>query len=196
MKELGPREYHPYGNYLPSHIEKVIIGSFPIGKFTNPQRKKEINLEKEFDFYYGGSKNPFWPLLSHAFNVPLNTKKEIEDFLNDQHIGLSDVIYSCRRVNGSALDRDLKEIEWNKSLYQKVKDLKVIFTSKNVTNWFDKHIGPIQKLNYKTLVSPSPAALIYLSTTQECINWLSENQEKRVSDYRLYLYKEAFRDFS
>ena len=51
-------EKHPYGEFIPSHSYCMIIGSFPSGKFTNPQRRYEIKPQ-EFDFFFGGEKKSF-----------------------------------------------------------------------------------------------------------------------------------------
>jgi len=29
-------EHHPYGDFFPKNAKYVIVGSFPIGKLTNP----------------------------------------------------------------------------------------------------------------------------------------------------------------
>lgn len=194
-EELGEVEYHPYEEFIPEGAHSMIIGSFPIGKFTNPSRRNEINIETEIDFYYGGSKNKLWELIGTCFNRELKSKKAVIDFLNEENIAVADVIKSCRRVKGSALDKDLKEIGWNLELKKLINEKSIkrlLFTSKLVKTWFEKHIGELEKADFVILPSPSPASMISLARTHEFKKWLDTHPGKRPSDYRQWLYRQIF----
>lgn len=196
IKELGPVEYHPYGEYIAKNSKIMIVGSFPIGKFTNPERKNEIDEDKEINFFYGGAKNKLWNLIGECFDEKLNSVSSIQKVLEDKGISVGDVVKSCRRINGSALDKDLKEIEWNKDLIQKIKDngiKKILFTSKIVKTWFEENIAELNDLEYEVLISPSGAAMIWLSSTEDCKEWLRDNPGKKPKDYRLFRYKKIFK---
>ena len=137
------REFHPYGEYKTAKTSSLIVGSFPIGKFTNPKRRKEIKSH-EIDFYYGGEGNHLWKLLGKCFGRSLEDREEIMSFLEEKEFSMADVIRSCRRLNGSGSDSALYDIEWNRELsdfIKKHKFKKIYFTSKRVYHWYRVHIG-------------------------------------------------------
>ncbi len=76
------REYHPYGTYIPKACRYLLIGSFPIGKFSDPSRKHEIK-ENEIEFFFGGEKNLLWRLIGDTFGVKLKSKKDIVKLLTE-----------------------------------------------------------------------------------------------------------------
>lgn len=196
-KILGPREKHPYGEFIPEGASKILIGTFPVGKFTNPLRRDEINPDKDMDFFYGGSTNPFWKLIGECLGTKLNNKNEIIEALSSRHIAIGDVIKSCRRINGSASDNDLKEQEWNLNLLEVVRTAgikELIFVSKTVEKWFRENIGEPVGLKTITLFSPSPQALIRVPSLPAFKEWQFNNPDGRPSAYRLYLYKKALLD--
>ena len=194
-KILGPRENHAFGEFIQNGTKRMIIGSFPIGKFTNPERASEIDHEKEIMFFYGGAKNKLWQMIGTCYDVPMNTVDEIKNLLTSEGIGVADVVKSCCRINGSALDKDLKEIEWNKDLLNLLRENQIeelIFTSKVVRNWFEKHIGSISEFKETVLISPSGAAMISVAASPAYKAWSLENPDKRPMDYRALCYKEVF----
>lgn len=161
MIERPHREFHPYGEYLTRKRETLIIGSFPIGKFTDPKRRHEIK-EHEIDFYYGGECNHLWKILAQIFDRDLSSKEKIIAFLEDEKISMGDVIKSCRRKNGGASDSDLFDIEWNKDLHDiilKNHFKRLYFTSKKVYHWYLKHIAKEigSKEGVEEIVLPSPS---------------------------------------
>lgn len=192
--EMDLREYHPYGEFIPPHCESMIIGSFPIGKFTNPQRKNEIK-DAEVDFFFGGERNLLWKILSEVFERPLRSKSEIESFLIEKRIGVGDVIKSCVRKEGRASDTDLTEIEWNEDLPGILKEngiRKIYFTSRQVERWFrNLNQGPLD-LDWVTLPSPSGQAIRGLWRSQDYQKWKNSHPHKPSFSFLVFKYKEVF----
>lgn len=162
-------EHHPYKPFLPSHTKRIIIGNFPIGKFSNPKRSHE-RKESEMDFYYGGSANRLWHLIGTCFNEDLTSKEKITKFLRKNEIGMADIILSCRRIKGSALDSALYDKTYNiqiRDILRKRKIEELIFTSKHVYQEFRKYIGLFPDIKHTVLISPSPNAVRGLVKNQE-----------------------------
>lgn len=185
------REYHPYGEFIPPKPQAMIIGSFPIGKFTHPKRRHEIK-EHEFDFFFGGEKNLLWKILGEVFKVKITQKEDIIRLLERKKLAVGDVIRSCRRKNNSAADADLFDIEWNLKLIDVIHEhriKKVFFTSKKVEQWFNKLFPDADDLEKITLISPSGQSLRSLPRRPEFKAWLDRHPgEKKlrfiVDDYR------------
>ena len=150
------KEYHPFGVYLPPHANSMIIGSFPIGKFSHPDRSKEIKPH-EFKFYFGGETNLLWKLLAGTFNRNLSTVDDIKSLLISKHLGIGDLIKSCRRKKGGGSDASLYDIEWNNELYGLIETnqiIKIYFTSKFVQIYYHRPF-PDSKVKEVLLFSPS-----------------------------------------
>ena len=192
------REVHPYGEFVPPHSKFMIIGSFPIGKFTDEKRRHTI-AENEIDFSYGGSRNHLWPLLGQAFNTDLNSKKKIKNFLSLKGIALGDVISSCIRKNGGASDGDLKDIVFNlelKSIIEKSEIKHLFFTSSKVKQWFESKIGCDKEVKKTMLISPSGSGLRRLSKEHEQLyeNWRTKNKDQSKSSFRKWFYTQIFNE--
>lgn len=187
-------EYHPYQPFIPSNARKLIVGNFPIGKFTNPARFLEIK-PNEMDFYYGGASNKLWRLLSQCFVVSLSNEKEIRKFLKNHHFALADIILSCRRVRGSALDTALYDKTYNmdvKRIIEKENFEELIFTSRHVYTEFRKHIGKFPNIKHTILISPSPTAVRGLIKNKEFLELKKENSTLSIEEFRLMKYKQIF----
>jgi G:T/U-mismatch repair DNA glycosylase len=157
-------EFHPYGAFIPKKTKYLLIGSFPISKFTNPAKRSEIKSH-EIDFYFGGEKNFLWKILSHLFQTDLKSKKNIINFLTKEQIGIVDLINSCRRIQGHSSDSSLYDIEWNHQIDLLLKKYPIeylIFTSKGVEQWF-RRLYPQIKMPSLTLISPSAQSYRSLS---------------------------------
>lgn len=191
-------ELHPYGEYLSSTPEKLIIGSFPIGKFTDRSRWHEIK-EHEIDFYYGGEGNQLWKLLSKVFQVDLSSREKIIAFIERENISLADVIKSCSRHGGRANDADLHNIEWNTGLRDFIERnhfKKIYFTSKKVYHWFEQHIGlpesAVGKCELIFLLSPSANGVRPIPRMKEYREWKKTHGDISPSEYRELMYKKSF----
>ena len=192
---LGEVEKHPYGIFIPkSGARRMIIGTFPIGKFTDKARKDEIQ-DHEINFYYGGERNHLWKILSQVYNRELNTKNKIKEFLEEEQIAMADVIESCQRVDGRADDSKLKNIKWNTELSESIiknKITKLLLTSKQVEKWFHQNIGSIPGVKEIVLVSPSGSGLRSIGRNKSFQEWSKKNPKKTATDFRLETYKTDF----
>lgn len=191
---IDPLLKHPYGFYKSIRAKSIIIGSFPIAKFTNPALRSTIKLH-EIDFFYGGEKNKLWKVLSAVFARPLTNKSQIITFLEDEGLALADIIESCRSRNNSAADKDLYDISWNNELanwLQENKIKRLYFTSKWVQQNFNKHISPHYKESSVVLLSPSPAANVAVASTEGFKAQKALNPLLKVDEYRVQKYREIF----
>lgn len=147
------------------------------------------------DFYYGGASNKLWSLLSECFVVSLSNEKEIRKFLKDHHFALADIILSCRRVRGSALDTALYDKTYNtgiKRIIEKENFEEFIFTSRHVYLEFRKYIGKFPHIKHTILISPSPTAVRGLVKNREFLELKKENPALTIEEFRLMKYKQIF----
>jgi hypoxanthine-DNA glycosylase len=187
-------EKHPYKEFIPAHSRIMIIGSFPIGKFSDPSRRQEIK-KHEFDFFFGGEKNLLWKILSEVFEVHFKSSHDIKKFLGDKGIALGDVIISCRRKKGGGSDSDLYDIKWNTKLLDLIDshDIKtVFFTSKKVEGWFNKLFPESQHLEKVTLISPSGQSVRSLYRREDYQKWSIRNPNKTKYDFIVAFYRQKF----
>jgi G:T/U-mismatch repair DNA glycosylase len=190
---MSEREYHPYQEFLPQNARAMIIGSFPIGKFTDPTRRDEIKPH-EFDFPFGGEKNLLWKLIGDVHGVRFQNTKELQEFLTQKQIAIGDVIKSCRRIDGGASDSDLKDIEWNQELLSVINRhhiLTLLFTSKQVRKWFNK-LFPEHGLTEILLHSPSAQSARSIVRLPEYKTWKENNPDGRTYQFLLNEYKGTF----
>lgn len=188
------REKHPYGEFIPKDARAMIVGSFPIGKFTDPKRKVEIKSH-EFDFFFGGEKNLLWKLLGAVFNHPVKSKEDIKNMLTKKKLAVGDLIVSCRRKNGGASDSDLYDIIWNVELLnviRKNKIQKIYFTSKKVESWFAKLFPESDELRKITLISPSAQSVRSLVKNADFKRWIELNSELPKFEFILEDYRHKF----
>lgn len=188
---MSRREKHPYGTFLPAHPRMMIIGSFPIGKFSDPKRRCEIK-EHEIDFFFGGEKNLLWKLLGDVFNKPVKNRKDIVSLLEAEGIAMGDVIKSCRRKAGGASDTALYDIEWNEELLRCVRShhiKKVLFTSRKVEQWFNKLFPASSEIEKITLISPSGQSVRSLAKRADYLEWRIQNSEKANYEFILKNYR-------
>lgn len=192
------REHHPYGEFIPKNARAMIIGSFPIAKFTDPKRASEIGpLDK--DFFFGGEKNLLWKLLGDVFNMPVDTTPQIKALLKQKGLAIGDVIRSCVRKNGGASDSDLYDIEWNHELIKSIRKQQIqtlYFTSKKVELWFNKLFPETQDLVKVTLISPSAQSVRSLFTRTDFKQWVEDNPLLKKYEYILRDYRIKFESIS
>lgn len=187
-------ERHPYGFFIPKHPRSIIIGSFPIGKFSNPKRRNEIK-QHEMDFFFGGEKNLLWKLLGASYGKELKTKEDVVMLLEEKGIAVGDVIQSCRRKLGRASDSDLYDIKWNHELLeiiQKNQIKRLYFTSKQVQKWFLRLFGPQPDLEIVLLISPSAQSVRGLVRSTSFIEWKKRNPKAPAREYIFDFYSKVF----
>lgn len=189
------REVHPYGEFIPKKPRAMIIGSFPIGKFTNPERRKEIKTH-EYDFFFGGEKNLLWRILGDVFHKKIQYREDIIEMLEEEGLAIGDLIRSCTRKKGSASDSDLQNIEWNQNLLNVIRKNKirtVYFTSKKVETWFHKLFKESDDLIKISLISPSAQSLRSLGKREDFKAWVKKYPDEPKSNFILGHYRREFR---
>lgn len=191
------REFHPYGEFIPKNVQGLIIGTFPIRKFT-ARLMSEIKPH-EIDFHYGGEGNQLWKLLGASFELELTSKEAIQSFLEKQKLGVGDLIRSCRRKNQSSLDKDLYDIEWNTNLIELIQKHEIknlYFTGKGVRQWFDRYI--LKPANFKpnceliTLLTPASTGARAIGNMEEYKRYKDANPLASTFDFRLEFYRSLF----
>lgn len=177
-------EVHPFNYYSPKDADKLIIGSFPC-----------YNGNDYGDWFYCGSgSNDFWKLLSDIFHLPVETKEQMMELCDINHIAITDIAYKIERAKKGCQDSDLKIIEYNtdgitKCLTQNIKHL--FFTSKFVEKHF-KMVYPNTVIESTVLLSPSPSARRYIGSLPEYKDMLRQGFINSTYDYRLLKYRSAF----
>jgi len=148
---MHEKEYHPRLdlNSLRLNQQRIILGSFPIWSLSanlqahhnndNNAVAQDAVKKKEFPYFYGSSKNKFWSWYKTYFDVDVlpSNVESIKNSLQSNHIGITDVILSCKRKGKSSLDKDLYQRTYNLNffLYPKLNEtLKILCTSKGVMN--------------------------------------------------------------
>ena len=173
---------HPYEPFIPKDATRLIIGSIPPARFcANPRVLQEVDV----DFYYGSYENAFWRIMADVSGINLsfmNSQDAVAQrkrLLESIGVGIMDIVKSCNRKGGSALDKDLSIVECF-PLCQILKDHPtvdtLIYTSSYVKSQVNKclkswhSIDPqnprlqsvmINSRQYKVVIlySPSPTAL-------------------------------------
>ena len=200
VDDENPIEFHPYENgygkgiYLTPDSRLFIVGTFPIGKFTNPLRKDEIK-PNEIDFFYGGATNRHWVAMADLFNKELKSRANIETFLCENKISVADVIQSCRRINGEASDDKLYEMIWNPNLDKILKEhpsTKIIFTSDIAAEWFNANIYKDYPSQMVILISPSAQGARRIGRMNEYKALKARTPNYNTLEFLKLKYREAF----
>ena len=143
-------ETHPFEAFIPPNIKCLIVGSFP-GK---EQTRTKLD---ETHWFYGAPRNQLWKILEIVYNRKLANRKEKQRLFEQAGIGMTDVIRSCIRKEGTNLDENLDIKEYNKEVIDGILGKhrpKVLFTSRFVEKEF-KRLFPLYD-NTDILPSPSP----------------------------------------
>jgi hypoxanthine-DNA glycosylase len=188
------RELHPYGELIPKKARAMIIGSFPIGKFSDPKRRHEIKSH-EFDFFFGGEKNLLWKLLGAVFNMPVDSRAQVKKLLTSKGLGVGDVIKSCKRKSGGGSDTDLYDIEWNHQLIDVIRKNRIetlYFTSKKVETWFNQLFKDTDDLTKILLISPSGQSIRSITRRDDFKKWERTHKGQPKVDFILHDYRLKF----
>ncbi len=109
---------HPFPPFITYTANKLIIGTIPPHRFCKEKAQKNLHYT-DVDFYYGSKDNEFWGLIGSIFNksfIMENTHEAVQqrkNFLEENGIGITDIIESCRRENESSSDNKLEEITYS-----------------------------------------------------------------------------------
>lgn len=174
-------ETNPFLSFIPTHAEKLIIGSFPC-----------FNGKDYGDWYYSGSgRNYFWQLLSEITGLTATTRSEKTALCEKHHIALSDIALRVKRKAGNCSDANLHILEYNQQglddcLQQPLKS--IFFTSRFVESEF-KRLYPQNKTNTFLLPSPSPAANRHIGGLDAYKTMKAEGVLDNPYQFRLLVYK-------
>lgn len=185
LKNMNMNEKHPFEAFLPELSKILILGSFPCGN-------QEVGYGKWF--YCGSGRNDFWRLLSKVFNLPVDTKEEMEELCKKNRIAITDIAFEVNRKKGTCSDSNLEIILVNRKPIQNCLDLGidcVYCTSKFVEKLFKDNF-PDYTGKTTTLLSPSPTVNRFIGGLDEYKNLKQTKQLENPFDYKLLKYKEAF----
>ncbi|MBC3538365.1 hypothetical protein ACFSC6_08465 [Rufibacter sediminis] len=176
-------EEHPFGYYLPENADKLLIGSFPCH-----------NGKDYGDWFYSGSgKSDFWKLMSDVFGMPCFTKDNKTEICLKHGIAITDIASKIERTKGNCSDSNLKIVEVNTAGINSClkANIKVIyFTSKFVERHFSRNF-PEVKIPSSVLLSPSPAANVYIAGLPEYKDLLNRKEVSSPYDFRLLKYQDS-----
>jgi hypoxanthine-DNA glycosylase len=143
-------EVHPFGAFVPKNVKVLIVGSFP-------GREQTQCVMDGTQWFYGAPRNQFWKILEIVYGRELKSRKQKQELFEEAGIGITDIIKSCIRRNGTNLDENLEVKEYNKEAVAVI--LKehlpgILFTSRFVEKEFKKLFPEYNKTDI--LPSPSP----------------------------------------
>lgn len=222
-------ETHPFNEIIPEGVKALIVGSFPPVKLAVNCPPDEVSgqnkhlyeeyfaskrnrpTSKDKDFYYGSSNNFFWRIISGAFGVDLNSEDEMNGFLTDKGIGITDIIERCKRKSVSrkptkynqnnvgigSLDADLDVIE-TRDVLKTIKDNnieKIYCTSEYVKDLLNEERDAdviLKGREIHVLPSPSPAYSRAIGRKTEYKKMVADGLVQNTLDYRVKIYKEKF----
>lgn len=123
-------ETHPTAPFLPQNAKVLMLGSFPPPK-----------VRWKMDFYYPNYNNDMWRIMGSVFyhnkhqfvDVEHKTFKqsEIEQFLHNKGIAISDTAYKIIRLQNNASDKFLQVVEWQNiaQLLEQIPQCQAIITT-------------------------------------------------------------------
>lgn len=212
---------HPYQPYIPKNATKLIVGTIPPPRFT------EGNLfEEDVNFCYGSKYGLLWPILDNIFKLELdyqNTQMAINQrkfFLQQNLIGICDIVASCERSKIDASDLGMQNIKL-RNILQHLSNNPTIHTilfmggnSKNGPEYFFRqhlksnkillqnisdtspkiHQFNLEDRTIKTvsLISPSNAANRSIGANPLFKKIKKTNSKFTTTEYRIRQYKNHF----
>jgi hypoxanthine-DNA glycosylase len=177
-------EEHPFPSFIPENATTLIIGSFP-------GIEQIINKDSPEEWFYSAKDNLFWVILAEAFQTELKTVNQRKAFFNSKGIAITDIFTKVKRKIESNLDKYLSEMEYNMeilSIIEQVGIRKIFFTSKFVEKHFLKKFPQITF--GVCLPSPSPAANIPISKSDDFKSYKQNNPDGNTYSFRVLKYKE------
>jgi len=147
----------------------IIIGDKPKYLILGTMPGKVSLLQNQ---YYAHPQNSFWKILFQLFNS--NFISDYSDkikFLKENKIALWDVCQSCYRKG--SLDSDIQKENPNKivELIETTPSIqKIIFNGQKAEKLYFMHLKRINRINYFTMLSTSPANASY-TFEQKLENW-------------------------
>ncbi len=95
--------------FMPNkNVKNLFLGTFPtfeVVHFIRHQGNKE--------FYYGSTRNNFWPILSIQTGIEINSEIDCMNLLIRANFGISDILFKIERIEQKAADNALTPIIFN-----------------------------------------------------------------------------------
>lgn len=214
---------HPYPPYIPDNSTKLIVGTLPPPRFSTGELKKD-----DVDFCYGSRDGQLWRILDRMFELGLfyeNSDRAIiqrKEFLQDQSLGICDIVESAKREKIDASDLGMQHVELRDILgilerFPKVQ--KLLFmggNSKNGPEYFfrkilknhslkldvisDKvpriyrftHPKTEKSIQTVSLTAPSGSANRAVGSLVAYKEMKNKNPEMNTIDFRVLQYREFF----
>lgn len=186
MIEVVKTEIHPFGVFLPSGANKLILGSFPCFN-------KKQNTYGDW-FYSGSGRNLFWKLMAHVFELPAENVQQKRELCKVNKMAVTDIAYKIERLDDNCQDSNLKIHEYNDAGIRKCLDSginTVICTSQFVENIL-KEMFPKENFETVVLPSPSPSLNRIIARRDEYKELKLSGAVQNTFEYRLLKYKELF----
>lgn len=214
--------FHPYEPFLNAHTQKVIVGTLPPPRFcTQAFKPRDVN------FCYGSQDNLLWQALDKIYDLNLlfdhchEAVQQRKTFLEQHHIGVCDIVQSCKREKIDASDMGMREVKL-RNLVGFIKEFKnihtLIFTggsSQNGPEYFFKqqlqqHGLKLKKIEHETLrihevlidkrvirtyslTSPSNAANRSIGANPLYKEKRQKNPSYSTLDFRIEQYEKVFK---
>jgi len=141
---MGERLAHPFAPIVYRDTKTLILGSFPSVDSLNE------------GFYYAHQRNQFWKILTMISGYPSLIKDQKYWLLKKLHLGLWDMIASCRRegsLDSSLEDEEVNDIPTLLENYPSIKQ--VAFTGRKAQALYETHFG---HLDIERIYLPSPSS--------------------------------------
>jgi hypothetical protein len=118
-----PIEWHPYlaNNPIDIRLNKLLIGTFPTPNWWAAQTIPPILHPPGFNFFHGNV-GSLWQLLAQANGIHqvINNTEDAIELLNTLNMNYSDIICATQRIALNGFDNNLKNIQINNDLIEKI----------------------------------------------------------------------------
>ncbi len=187
-------EIHPFTSFVPTHTKYLLLGSFPCNRNLRTDGASPAYGEW---FYCGSGKSAFWSIMENVYacNLPAGEREPKAQLLEKYGIAITDIALEIERKKTDCLDDNLKILTYNTTAIQDILANnpieKIFFTSRFVEKLFIKHIQPKDStIALEYLISPSPAADMGLRSRADFKEFIIQNPDKKLLDFRVAYYKE------
>lgn len=154
---------HPYKPFIPKNATKLIVGTLPPPRFST----KNL-LDGDIDFCYGSRNGQLWRIIDEIFELEFvyetsdKAIRQRKNFLTQHHIGICDIVASCKRDKIDASDLGMQDVKLRDVLsYLKEHPTvdTLLFTGGNSKNgpeyFFRKHLKSFS-LDYEIVTNDVP----------------------------------------
>jgi G:T/U-mismatch repair DNA glycosylase len=188
-------ERHPFDCFVPENARYLLLGSFPCNRNL---RLSEAQPEYGEWFYCGSGKSAFWTIIERVYNrkLPPGDRESKAKLFAELRMAITDVALEIERKKPDCLDNSLAIRQHNteaiENIFSTHKIEKVYFTSRFVENQFNRYIKKHLNTNdfeSEYLISPSPAANPSIMSRQDYQDFIVQNPNKSLTDFRVDYYR-------